>query len=519
MAYDYFELSQRVDLWVQQAYELGWIKKTNSTIPTKEKNPLFEHGMRPLYVAFIGGTGVGKSALLNRLARKPIAKSGIARPTSKEITLFHHQDISLPNLSLVDIQIANHDDESQKNVVWLDMPDFDSTNIHNKELVLSWLQHIDVLIYVVSPERYRDEKAWRLLLAEGATHGWLFVMNQYDRGETAQFDDFEKQLHIAGFSAPMIFKTSCTEKIENDEFEKLANTLTTLATQKIIEQLQQHNEQFKIHVLFEELQNYSTQFGSEIALKKIHSHWKKNWKTTVLQLQKSFAWRLKPLSEHFTQLAIMEKSGEVPLWDNFAQTQFDDTLNSMVIDAQSLNLPVKPLEMQLLDLREKAHKQFSTQVELQTRQALAQRGNAWQRGLLKFFAIAEILLPLTAMSWVGFQVVNGYVESNQTHEHYLNFDFAIHSALLCGLSWLIPFFILKKCQPSLEKCALRGLQKGISNGLENLNYSANLAILQFEQQRIEQIAQLNELKTACEPLTKIHVEINKNSDLVRMIIQ
>ena len=62
------------------------------------------------------------------------------------------------------------------------MPDFDSTEQSNKQLVLQWLPHIDVLIYVVSPERYKDEKAWRLLLAEGARHAWLFVINQWDKG-------------------------------------------------------------------------------------------------------------------------------------------------------------------------------------------------------------------------------------------------------------------------------------------------------------------------------------------------
>lgn len=518
MAYDYSELSQRVDLWAQQAYELGWIAEINSPISLKEKNPLFENVMRPLIVAFIGGTGVGKSTLLNRLAGKPIAKSGVARPTSKEITLFHHQDVKLPILPLDDIRVAHHDDETQKNVVWIDMPDFDSTDAHNKELVLSWLPHIDVLIYVVSPERYRDEKAWRLLLAEGATHGWLFVMNQCDRGEIEQFADFEKQLHVAGFDAPMIFKTSCIENAEKDEFENLAQTLTSLATQKTITQLEQRGEQVRANALQNQLQNYATQFGNETALKKLHTHWQHNWKNTAMQLQQSFAWRLKPLAEHFAQRAMMEKSGDINLWDDFAQTQFDDTLNSLALDAQLLNLPTVPLEMQLLNLREKAKKQFSSQVELHTRQALAQRGNALQRGMLKFFAIAEILLPLSAMSWVGFQVVNGYYESNQTHDHYLNLDFAIHSTLLCSLSWLVPFFILKKCQPSLEKCALRGLQKGILQGLDRLNHAVNLGISQFETKRAEQISQLNELKTACELLTKTSVEIDKKSDLGRMVI-
>ena len=141
-----------------------------------------------------------------------------------------------------------------------------------------------------------------------------------------------------------------------------------------------------------------------------------------------------------------------------------------------------------------------------------------QRTLLKLVGIAEIILPLAAMSWVGFQVVNGYYESNQTHDHYLNLDFAIHSTLVCGLSWLVPFFILKKCQPSLEKCALRGLNKGISQSLENLNHEVIMAIEQFEQQRATQLQNANALLTLCESITSEKIEFERNSTLNRMMI-
>lgn len=516
MAYDFSEFSQRVDDWTQQAYELGWISEMALNSLSETQAPLFDNSTRPLIVAFIGGTGVGKSALLNRLAGKPIAKSGVARPTSKEITLFHHQDITLSNLPLTDIRVANHDDETQKNVVWIDMPDFDSTNTHNKELVLNWLPQIDVLIYVVSPERYRDEKAWRLLLAEGATHGWLFVMNQCDRGVYEQFADFEKQLHIAGFEKPIIFKTSCTESVENDEFHNLAKMLTSLATQNTIEQLELRGNHVRIQALQNQLANYLAQFGNETALKKLSKHWQINWKSTAAQLEQSFEWRLKPLAEHVANLLPLEKTN-IFLWDDFAQTYFDDTLNALVIDAKNLNLPTAPLEMQLVNLREKSQKQFNSHVERQMRQALSQRGNFLQRTLLNIVAVAEIVLPLAAMSWVGFQVFNGYVESNQTHEHYLNLDFAIHSTLVCGLSWLIPFFILKKCQPSLEKCALRGLKKGIFQGLANLDVEIQNAMSEFEKQRTLQLTQLNALQNRGESITKMPVEIDKNSDFGRML--
>jgi len=541
MAYDYSELLQRVEDWAQQASELGWLNPQQLPLTHVKKedffSPLEKAGgedlreSRPLIVAFMGGTGVGKSSLLNRLAGKPIAKSGMTRPTSKEVTLFHHREITLKNLPLTDIRVANHDDNAQKNVVWIDMPDFDSTDTHNKELVLNWLPHIDVLIYVVSPERYRDEKAWRLLLAEGATHAWLFVLNQWDRGVFEQADDFEKQLKLAGFNAPLIFKTNCQNASPpfeggrggcalNDEFCQLTETLTSLATQKTIEQLETHGKHVRIHQLQEQLQNYLVPFGNETVLKKLPHHWNSNWKKTAAQLQQGFAWRLQPLAEHFAQHVndLLNSKNVISLWDEWAQTRFDDALNMLIIDAQKLGFPIAPLELELLPLREKAQKQFNSHVELQTRQALAQRGNIVQRALLKFVAMAEIVLPLAAMSWVGFQVINGYYESNQTHDHYLNVDFAIHSTLVCGLSWLVPFFILKKCQPSLEKCAVRGLNKGISQGFTSLTVEVMTAIEQFQQQRAMQLQSVNTLLALCESMTEKPIEFAPNSQLERMLV-
>jgi hypothetical protein len=122
------------------------------------------------------------------------------------------------------------------------------------------------------------------------------------------------------------------------------------------------------------------------------------------------------------------------------------------------------------------------------------------------------------MGWVGVQVFNGYYESNQTHLHYLSVDFAVHSVLVCTLSWAIPFFILKKCQPSLEKSALRGLNKGITQGLEALNQHVLELITQFESQQMAQIQQVNELLQASESISSQHLTFESNSPLERMLV-
>lgn len=523
MAYDYSDLLQRTQTWAQQAYEQGWLTDETLQLLSVPEMPSFTktQGVRPLIVAFMGGTGVGKSSLLNRLAKKAIAKAGVARPTSKEVTLFYHHEMALPSLPLKDTRIAHHHDDAQKTIVWIDMPDFDSTDAHNKTLVLQWLPHIDVLIYVVSPERYRDEKAWQLLLSQGTRHAWLFVMNQWDRGQIEQAVDFEKQLKRAGFHAPLIFKTCCESNVlENDEFNTFAQTLTSLATQKTITQLEQRGTQVRVQALQQQLQSALLQLGTKTVWETLQNYWRSNWKTTAAQLQQGFAWRVQPLAEHFAQRAsdLLTTTTPLLLWDEWAQTRFEDALNALVIDAQTLKLPTAPLDSELLRLYDNAQKQVHHYVELNTRQALAQRGNVVQRFLLKIVRAMEIILPLAAMSWVGYQVVNGYVESNQNHANYLNVDFAVHSTLVCGLAWLVPFFILKKCQPSLEKSAVRGLNKGILQGLENLDDDVIAALEQFSEQQAIQLQQANALLAMCDTIIKKPVEFAPNSTLERMLM-
>ena len=522
MAYEYSDLLSRSKEWALNAHQQDWLTAQQlASLDSAEMAQIAqEMPNRPLLIAFMGGTGVGKSSLLNRLAGKAIAKSGIARPTSREVTVFYHREVTLPNLPLCGVTVSHHDDDSQKMMVWIDMPDFDSTDTQNKALVLQWMPYIDMLIYVVSPERYRDEKAWQLLLAQGARHAWLFVLNQWDVGQRAQEEDFEKQLHLAGFDSPLVFKTSCTQTLADDEFASLTQMIGQLATQKTLEQLAYHVQQVRVHALQKQLQYYLACLGEPVAMQKLHTHWLEHWKLTSKQLQQGFAWRLPLLAEQFATHAsdLRAASCDITLWDAWAQTRFEDTLNETIVYAQRQHLPILPLEQTMVAIRANAKKIVHQTVELETRQSLAKRGTWLHRGLLKMVGVAEIVLPLAAMGWVGYQVFNGYYESNQTHLHYLSVDFAVHSVLVCALSWIIPFFILKKCQPSLEKSALRGLNKGISHGLEALNQHIVASITQFESQQIAQLQQMNELLQASESISSQHLTFEPDSPLERMLV-
>jgi GTPase Era involved in 16S rRNA processing len=531
MAYDYSELAQQAQHWAEQASANHWISaeaaECLTDIDLRTPESLFNNGTRPLIVAFMGGSGVGKSTLLNRLAGKAIAKTGIERPTSREVTLFHHHSVAMQqlpaNMPITQIKIAQHEEDAKKNIIWIDMPDFDSTEQSNKQLVLQWLPHIDVLIYVVSPERYRDEKAWQLLLAEGARHAWLFVLNQWDLAQQEQYDDFKQQVHKAGFYEPIIYKTACIDGIQKDEFAQLEQTINTLATGHTVEQLEQRGQQLRKQELKQKLQNLAQQLGTAESFQSLGEHWASHWNTTSLQLREGFTWPMQQTATYFAQHAAdlinHPHPAQLSLWDAWAQTRFDDTLDEFIDTIDQQGLPPQPFKSRLLPLRDKAAKIIHTQTQLAARQALANPGNAFQRGFLKTMHLCEIVLPLTAIAWVGYQVFIGYYHSNMTNTHYLGVDFAIHSCLVIALTWLVPYFVIKKSQPSLQKSALKGLHKGLTQALSQIDHDLQDSIKTLAEEHQGQLKQVETLIEQCDNgKQEPRLSIETNTSLSRMLV-
>jgi GTPase Era involved in 16S rRNA processing len=530
MAYDYSDLVDKTKQWIDSAVANGWLSQSiaQQLLDFDQRSPssLFNAlESRPLIVAFMGGTGVGKSSLINRLAGSAIAKAGVERPTSKEVTLFHHRDIVIKHLPaqlpIEQIKIAQHDDDSKKSIIWIDMPDFDSTVQSNKQQVLQWLPHIDVLIYVVSPERYRDEKAWRLLLAEGGKHAWLFVLNQWDRGQIEQLADFRQQLHKAGFADPVIFTTSCTDMIANDEFSVLESTLSALANDHTINQLEQRGNHLKIQELLKKLHDCQQLLGSGQSAKQLEQIWNAQWQQTSTILQQGFAWPMQKIASYYAEHAadlIGKTTTETALWDSWAQARLDDALDEVAVNASQSGLSAMPYKNALSPARTKASKIIQNQTELAVRQALLKPGHAFQRFFLKFVHVCELILPLVAICWVGYQVFIGYYHSNMTSSNYLGVDFAIHSALLIALTWLLPFFILKKFKPSLEKSALRGLNKGLASGLSSIEAEVLLVLHEVEQSHINQSSQLTDIINQCQSSAETSPTIPQNQTLSRMLV-
>jgi len=138
-----------------------------------------------LVVGLLGGTGVGKSTLMNRLAGSDIASAGFRRPHTDKVLVYAHQDaprpvfIEQPSLPL---RVIEHQAGPIKQVLLCDLPDFDSLVAEHSETVNAFLMHLDLLVWVTSPEKYADRRMYALMRqVPKAGSNFVFVLNKADQ--------------------------------------------------------------------------------------------------------------------------------------------------------------------------------------------------------------------------------------------------------------------------------------------------------------------------------------------------
>jgi GTP-binding protein EngB required for normal cell division len=180
-------------------------------------------------VALAGSTGSGKSSLFNALARLKLSPVGVRRPTTGVAHACVWGPLEpanrlldwigvLPRQRFIRESALDGDDEAALHgLVLLDLPDFDSVERGHRLEVDRLLGLVDLVIWVVDPQKYGDRILHDAYLRQFKSHGdiTIVVLNQADRLSTGDTDvvltDLKRLLDEDGLSGVPAMATSAKQ--------------------------------------------------------------------------------------------------------------------------------------------------------------------------------------------------------------------------------------------------------------------------------------------------------------------
>ena len=151
-----------------------------------------ELGVDFTVVALAGGTGSGKSSTFNALSRLEFADVGVKRPTTARINacswsadpseLLDWLGIDQDRRITRNTALDGDEERELDGLILLDLPDHDSIAEHHKFIVDAILPLVDLLIWIVDPQKYADQALHAGYLRElvDAQSSMVVAVNQID---------------------------------------------------------------------------------------------------------------------------------------------------------------------------------------------------------------------------------------------------------------------------------------------------------------------------------------------------
>jgi len=242
------EMLAQVDELVAKLNE--WVEPEIRWEPIKQSQALIRRLLRrieglrirlesPLVVATFGGTGTGKSALVNALIGREVSASARQRPTTlRPLLLVHSQtDVEMLGLPVDKLEVVKLDSPLLRDIAIIDCPDPDTSEAasagSNLEQLHQLLPHCDVLIYTSTQQKYRSARVVDELGQAATGCRLIFVQTHADVDEDIR-EDWAAQLS-GRYEVPDLFFVDSLRALQEQQaghrpsgdFHKLQNLLTT----------------------------------------------------------------------------------------------------------------------------------------------------------------------------------------------------------------------------------------------------------------------------------------------------
>ncbi len=159
----------------------------------------------PLVVATLGGTGTGKSALVNALVGDDVVPTGKARPTTTKPLFVARPDIEPAMLGIdpQSVQVIHHPAPALGNLILIDCPDPDTTesDAHDRSgreptnlaRLHAILPHCDAILVTATQQKYRSARVAGELAEAAKGARLVFVQTHADSDDDIR-DDWRRVL-------------------------------------------------------------------------------------------------------------------------------------------------------------------------------------------------------------------------------------------------------------------------------------------------------------------------------------